>query len=330
MSWIVALVVMSVAGEPGGVALPAAPSSARLLERLPPVGLEASPAAYTLFPEERVEGDSPLFVGTTMGTVPGQAPAPVFPTDALGGTSAETTPLDLPPETLDVPEVTGWTRPAWFKPWKGSFEVGLDGSAGNNETLNIRLGFDAKRETEQHVLSLDLDYHKSRSLATETANRLFFEGRYDRPLPGSPWSWFVQDTTTYDEFQPWDVRVSSSTGVGYRFLKTEWTTLAGRFGGGFSREIGGPDDRYVPELNYAADLEHQLNKRQKIKASVEYYPDVTAFGDFRVVSKADWELLLDEEMNLSLKLSATDRYKRPNPGGKLNDVDYSVVLLWKF
>ena len=86
----------------------------------------------------------------------------------------------------------------------------------------------------------------------------------------------------------------------------------------------------MPELNLGFDYEHKLSKRQKIKASVEYYPDVTEFNDFRLVSKADWEVLLDEEMNLSLKFSASNRFKNPNPGGKLNDVDYSMVLLWKF
>jgi putative salt-induced outer membrane protein YdiY len=219
---------------------------------------------------------------------------------------------------------------AWRKPWSGSFELGVDGSAGNSNTFNVRMGFDGKRKTEEHTLTFDLDYHKNTNESIETANRLFFDWRYERPYVNTRWTWFVQGTTTYDEFQPWDVQVTSATGFGYHLVKTETTTLVSRFGGGFSHEIGGLDDSYVPELDLGLEAEHQVTKRQKIKGSVEYYPDVTEFGEFRVVSKADWEVLLDDEVNLSLKFSVADRFQRPNPGGKLNDVDYSMVLLWKY
>jgi len=222
---------------------------------------------------------------------------------------------------LDIP---------WLDPWEGNFEMGLDGSSGNSNTFNIRLGAEAKRKTKRHRLSLDLDYHKNTNDSIETANRLYFEGRYERLSQRTPWTWFLQQTTDYDEFQPWDVRVVASTGLGYRFLDDEITTLTTRFGGGFSQDVGGPDQDCVPEMNYGIEYEHQMTKRQKIGASVEYFPKVTCFDDFRLVSKADWEVLLDEEMNLSLKVSAIDRYNQPNPGGKLNDVDYSIVLLWSF
>jgi hypothetical protein len=219
---------------------------------------------------------------------------------------------------------------AWRKPWSGSFELGVDGSAGNSNTFNVRLGFDGKRKTEEHTLTFDLDYHKNTNNSIETANRLFFDWRYERPYVNTRWTWFVHGTTTYDEFQPWKVQIASATGFGYHLVKTDTTTLVSRFGGGFSHEIGGLDDSYVPELNLGLEAERHLTKRQKIKGSVEYYPDVTEFGEFRVVSKADWEVLLDEEVNLSLKFSVADRFQHPNPGGKLNDVDYSMVLLWKY
>ncbi|MBN2215962.1 MAG: DUF481 domain-containing protein [Pirellulales bacterium] len=252
------------------------------------------------------------------------------------------------PEKKDIPEIEGDPLPRmletvvveripwyhldmpWLEPWDGSFEMGLNGSSGNSETFDVRLGAEAKRKTKRHSIMFDLDYHKNTNEAVETINRLYFEGRYERLSETKPWTWFFQQTTDYDEFQPWNVRVVSSTGIGYRFLDDEITTLTARLGSGFSQEVGGSDQQCVPEMQYGMEYEHRMTTRQKIRLSVEYFPDLTAYNEFRLVNKADWEILLDAEMNLSLKFSAIDRYNYPNPGGKLNDVDYAIVLLWSF
>ena len=126
------------------------------------------------------------------------------------------------------------------QPWSGSFEMGLDGSAGNSDTFNIRFGMDAKRKTKAHVITLDLDYHKNTNDSLETANRLFFDWRYEHPYEDTRWTWFVQGTTIYDEFQPWNVRVNMATGMGYHVMKTEATTMTARFGGGSSAKSAVP------------------------------------------------------------------------------------------
>ena len=59
-------------------------------------------------------------------------------------------------------------------------------------------------------------------------------------------------------------------------------------------------------------------------------PDVTDFLDYRLKSKASWEVLLDEETNLSLKVSLLDRYDSTPNGKKANDLDYTLTLLWSF
>jgi putative salt-induced outer membrane protein YdiY len=216
------------------------------------------------------------------------------------------------------------------KLWEGSFEFGLDGSEGNTQTFNLRVGADLKRKSKFHILAFDLDYYKSSNASIETANRAFLDWRYERLFDPSPWTWFVHGTVDYDEFQAFDLRVALDTGLGYHFIKTDTTSLLGRFGGGFSREIGGPNDRYVPEGVFGLDFEHQLNKRQKLTATVDYTPDVTNFGNYRVNSKAGWEVVLDEEANLSLKVSVLDRYDSTPNGLRPNDLDYAVTLLWSF
>ena len=154
--------------------------------------------------------------------------------------------------------------------WKGSCELGFNGSEGNSETLNFRFGLDAKRKTDASILDLDLDYHKKTANSRETANRLFLDSRHEWLYGDQPWTSFVHQTTEYDEFKAYNVRVTLDTGVGYQFIDADATSLMGRFGSGVSHEIGGPDNSIVPELTWGLDFEHQLTKRQKFKASLVF------------------------------------------------------------
>ena len=232
-------------------------------------------------------------------------------------------------QTLAVSDPTVKTASA-KKLWQGSFELGLDGSEGNTRTFNIQFGMDVKRKTDRDVVTLDLDFRKKTADYQETATRALLDWRYERLYEDSPWTTFVHGTVDYDEFQAFGVRVTSDVGLGFQLIDWEKTTLAVRVGCGFSHEINGPDDAYVPELNYGLDFEHRISDRQKLTAQADYIPDVTEFSEFRLKTEASWELLIDEEMNLSLKFSMLDRYDSTPHGLRPNDLDYSAMLLWKF
>lgn len=264
-------------------------------------------------------------------------------------------PLDTPPETIPTPpagkapdqspdasvadapvlveEPAPWWMYGtqdWLNFWKGSVELGVTGSEGNSQAFNYQLGVDAKRKTEQTVLDFDLKYYRKSADSIETNHRLFAEARWEWLFADSPWTWYVHETTEYDEFTAYDVRVTVDTGLGYALIDNEITSWIARAGAGASREIGSPDESWVPEAVFGTQFEHQLSKRQKLSFSTDYMPDVTNFSDYRLTSKAGWEVLLDEEMNLSLKLSVLDRYDSTPNGVKPNDLDYTVTLLWNF
>jgi putative salt-induced outer membrane protein YdiY len=216
------------------------------------------------------------------------------------------------------------------KLWEGSCELGLDGTEGNSRTFNIRFGMDAKRETELSILKAKLDYRKKTSRSVETAHRAFFDWRAERLLRDSPWSCYVHGTVEYDEFRAFDVRVTADAGLGYDFVRTERTRLVGRSGAGFSREIGGPVDKFVPEAVFGMDFQHRLRAGSRIKAAVEYTPDMTNFGAYRVRSEASWESVLSERMNLSLKLRVQDIYDSTPHGAVANELDYAAMVMWSF
>ena len=230
----------------------------------------------------------------------------------------------------DIPGPWYYAPVQWLDPWEGNVEIGLSGSEGNTQTLNYLLGLDAKRETEEDIINFDVKYDRKSAESIETAHRLFGEIRWELLFEDSLWTWYFHETTEYDEFKAFGVRLSYDTGLGRRLIKNEITSLLARAGAGTSHEIGGPNEHLVPEAVFGLEFTHELNERQKLSASSEYSPDVTDFRDYRLKSKASWEVVLDEETNLSLKVSILDRYDSTPDGKKPNDLDYTFTLLWNF
>lgn len=277
--------------------------------RLPPVVAPQTPSALALRPAETLPTPAP-------SEFPAAANAPT----SLSGVLSGDKPLELAPPADEVEKL-----------WEGSFDLGLDGSEGNSETTNFRFGFHANRKHESNILTLGLDYNKRTAQTNPTTNRLFFDGRFEWLIHNTRWSWFLHETVEYDEFQPFDVRDTSDAGFGYRLIKNEDTTFISRLGAGFSHEYGGPENgQFIPEIVFGLQLEHRISKRQKILGAVEYAPDVSNFLRYRIRSQAALEILLDEERNLSLRMGVLERYNS-KPGNALpNDLDYALVLIWKF
>lgn len=231
-------------------------------------------------------------------------------------------------ESILLPE---YEEDAPIKLWEGTLSLGLDGAEGNNQAMNLHVGFNAQRRTELHLLYLDLDYNRRTTNTISTANRLYSQARYERLIPATSWSLFVDSTGEYDEFQDFDFRATAHAGVGYRYFKTSHAMLKSRFGSGVSHEIGGPKNSYyAPELIVGLDYERRVSNRQKLIATVDYMPDVTDFTEYRLNSLAGWEFLLDQQTNLSLRLAVRNRYNSSPGTARPNDLDYAALLLWKF
>ena len=246
----------------------------------------------------------------------------------------EKSPLSNVPASLSGLLSTGErldAKPDANKIWDGSFDLGMDGSEGNSENFNLHVGFHAKRKTETNILTLSLDYNRETAQTIATTNRLFFDGRLERLLAESRWSLFAHETVEYDEFQSFNVLDTSDAGVGYRAIKNDNTTLIGRFGAGFSHEYGGPENGlYIPEVVFGIQLEQQISKRQKLVGIVEYAADVGDFRRYRLRTQAAWDITLDQEKNLNLRVGVLDLYNSRPDGARPNDLDYALMLMWKF
>jgi putative salt-induced outer membrane protein YdiY len=239
--------------------------------------------------------------------------------------------LPVPDEALDAPSYVFFDPRRWLpsEGWNNSFEIGINGSTGNAESFSMRTGARIERKLDPATFTLDARYARTLANSIETQHNGLVNSNLEAELGDSRWTTFFKSSLEYDEFKAFDVRTALNAGVGYHLLKSEEATFIARFGSGVSRELGGPDDRYVPEALYGLEFERQLTGRQKFYATTDYFPDWSDYRDYRLVTNAGWEFLLDEEDNLSLKLGVVDRYDSTPHGRKPNDLDYSLLLLWK-
>lgn len=239
-------------------------------------------------------------------------------------------PLLAPEEVFVEPHPWYTTPLLWFKSpvWDIGAELGINGSEGNAQAFSLITSFNGKRESDSHAFDWDLRYGKTQTAGIETQHFALFNSRWDWKY-NPVWFFYLKNNLEYDEFKAFDIRYVATAGLGHHVIKTEMTTLTGRLGAGTSREFGGPDDSWVPEANAGFDFEKQLSARQKLKLTSDYYPSWEDFQDYRLVTNAHWEILLDEETNLSLKVGAVNRYDSTPNGLEPNDIDYFVTLLWK-
>lgn len=248
-------------------------------------------------------------------------------------TSAEddSNPEEVLAEIEPVPDVVWFQPTTWVLPplWDLGFQFGLNNTAGNTETLSLQVGANAKRKTEENVFSLKLQYSKGSNNGVENENQATLNGRNEWFLGDSPWNVFTTGSLEYDQFRAFDLRLATHAGLGYQFVDSERLQLSASLGSGVSREIGGPDDRYIPEASIGGDFEWCISDSQKLSTTVDYYPEWSGFNDYRINTNSGWEIALGGPMDVSLKLAVIDRYDSTPNGRKHNDLSTALLLIWK-
>ncbi|MCC9640758.1 DUF481 domain-containing protein [Rhodopirellula sp. JC740] len=309
-----------------------------------PAASSPSPAIGALeLPADTPESISPGFSdlqpswGGEFGLSPASLDTPIVaPEETVVETSSYSDVISTGQPVESAPleeEVVRWYHRPWIwmtQGWDNHAEFGLDGSSGNADTLALQTGLEMKRKTDAYTLALDFDYRQASASSVTTEDNGRFNLDYDKLLNNSNWSLFGKFGMEFDKFKSFDLRLNLNSGVGYHWIRNDTTNLVTRFGAGASKEIGAPDDSWIPEAVFGIEADHQLNSRQKIKGKLDYFPAWDDFSDFRLVTDVAWETLLSDSDNFSLRLSVTDRYDSTPQGALKNDFYYSALLLYKF
>ncbi len=315
------LICIALAGEIAPIA--AQPLIGPSLSPAPPTsaGIEGTPPStpWQLPPNANVAGE------TTPPLQEGPLPPPGA--DAVAAEAAGLTIEEPASEDLTWYQPSYWFGPA---PWDSGIELGLNGSSGTSDSMSIRTGGYIKRESRFSKLDLNSYYNRTTNGGVATQNNANLDVRNDWLLSdSSPWTLYGTGNVFYDEFQAFDLQTNANSGIGYRFVHDPDLLLMTRFGMGASREIGGPDDRWVPESLLGFEYNQQVNATQKFYGKLDYFPEWDQVGEFRLVADVGWEIELVQPTNLSLKIAATDRYDSTPNGSDPHLVNYSVLLLRK-
>lgn len=221
-------------------------------------------------------------------------------------------------------------EPIVESPWSGTFAAGMNGKSGNSDNQDINMTLNLARDTESTNTTLLASYfYASNEIATVT-NRFFGQARRERKFATRPkWSVYSQVAYEWDEFKNFDYRIALHGGLGYEVYKLDDRFLKVRFGAGASREVGAPapGDDWIPELQFGTDWERNLTERIRLYATVDFYPNVSDFADYRLNTLGGVEYTLNEERDINFRLFAFNRYdSTPAPNNTENDLDYGMAL----
>lgn len=222
-------------------------------------------------------------------------------------------------------------EPIVESPWTGSFAAGLNGKSGNSENIDINMTLNLARDTEVTNTTLLASYfYASNADAGAVTDRFFGQYRRERKFSNYPkLSIYHQASVETDRFKDFDYRIALHGGLGYEAYKLDDRFLKLRFGAGASREVGAPAplDDWLPELQFGSDWERNLTDRIRLYSTIDFYPNVSDFSDFRLNTLGGVEYTLNEQRNINLRLFAFNRYdSTPAPGDTENDLDYGMAL----
>lgn len=243
------------------------------------------------------------------------------------GAAKPTVPPPTPPVVV-VPDTL--LPPVAKSPWSGNIEAGVNGAEGNSQLFRVRTAGALQHKTDTHNWTWDWLYGYTQANDILTEDRLFTITRYEWIFGTSPWGLFWDFSLEKDQFKAFDLRLATHAGVTYKFIDDGVDYLRGRAGFGVSREIGGPENRFNPELIFGIDYEHKFSDKTKFVFNVDYLPTITDFSDYQLRAKAFFETMLMDNYNISLRCGIQDFFDSTPHGRKANDIEYFATVVWKF
>jgi putative salt-induced outer membrane protein YdiY len=220
---------------------------------------------------------------------------------------------------------------SFFKEWKFSIEAGLSGASGNTDRIGARAAITGSRETVKTTTTVGAMYLYAEDNGDKSQDRFDSFIRNDWKITDSKWRVFARAQAEYDYFRDYDWRITGVLGMGYALIDNDTTFLLPRFGIAVTREIGGSDNRWVPELNLGFDFTHKFSDTAKFFFTFDSFWSMLDYPEYRLVGATGLEFLLNADTGMIFRIGAEDRYdSTPGDGRDRNDLTYFATVGWRF
>lgn len=217
-----------------------------------------------------------------------------------------------PLDAADAPELDATQQqspvPPARAPWRSQIDLGLAGTRGNSDTIDIRAAFVTVQESDHHRWRIDAGYFLGKDDGETTKHSATVGVLRDWLMPDSPWLFFAKGRYDFDDFRDWSHRVSGHGGLGYEFIDNDEFTLIGRAGAGAAKQWK-RSEPLRPEGLLGLEFAWNITEQQHLTAHTTLYPDLGDFFQYRVVSGIQWTMQMDVVRGLALSAGIEHEYE---------------------
>lgn len=248
---------------------------------------------------------------SSAATQPGMAPSPI---ESIAQQVLPVGPSDAEDSAVDPTDAPKPPK----GPWRATIAAAVNYTDNNDKTLDARIAAGATYEIpDVEELALSAEYFFKTLNSDTTDNNLLVNGVYNRFIGDTPWLWFVKAQYQYSQFEAWEHRISGYGGVGYQMFKLPPVDLLLKIGAGATYEFG-PPSQTLPEGYGEAQFAWKISELQRLEMSGNIAPDLSDLGEFRVISRAEWQCKIDPTLDLALTLGVRWQYQSQVPAGDVN------------
>ncbi len=185
--------------------------------------------------------------------------------------------------------------------WSGEAEFGLAVASGNSESETVNGKFAFNRDADEWFYNLNAAALRAKADDSLSANRYEIGGKYGYKF-GERLYLFGSFRYDRDDFASYDWQTILSTGVGYRFIDSEATTLVGEFGPGLRRVqpievlIGVPPVPVSPDTESDTIVRGSLDFKHQLTAS-------TSIGNLFLVESGGGNTFMQNDLGISVQMS---------------------------
>jgi len=215
-------------------------------------------------------------------------------------------------------------------PWTLRFQLGLNGSTGNNERLSFDGRVDATQEFPDQRLNLFSEGHFAKDDGERSQNEVRGGANLEVDISKKTFI-FGKGTLEFDEFEDLDLRSTVTTGLGYFFWEEEDHVFKGRVGAGYQHESfddGTSADEGLLEIGY--DYRYDFQDDLRFTHALTYFPTFDdPLGNYRLQVETAGEVPITSKEAWKLRLGVRNEYDAdPQPGVENLDTFYFLNLVY--